>query len=350
MNYPTEEYIINFLSRKETPEDARKLKEWLAVDPARRNELKQWLAAWDYAGMADVAQKLDPEKAYHRFLFRVGAEEKPEAAPKRFQIDASVFKTALRIAAIFIISFSLGMLSQYFLANNQPEQIAFVENMVPLGSKSEIKLPDGSTVWLNAGSALRYPTDYGKTQRSIFLEGEGYFTVSQQINKPFTVHTALANITALGTEFNVKAYADDNMLEMTVIKGELAVEKGEAASAFDRTLLKSGQKLSVAATDTQPTITQLEPDIAGIEASWKERYWRIEGERLQDLAVKLERRYDASITVDELSKDMRFSGTFENETLEQALNLIQQTLPLPTLYHIDGRNVDIRVDPKRMGN
>ena len=343
MNYPMEDYIINFLTRKESPEDVQKLKEWLAVDPARRKELKQMLAAWDSVGMMDAAEKIDTEKAYQRFMFRIGAEKEQKTTQTKFRIDATGFKTIRRIAAIFIISFSLGMLCHYFWTNNQPEQIAFIENIVPLGSKSEMKMPDGSSIWLNAGSTLRYSTHYGKTKREIYLSGEGYFKVSQQVGKPFTVYTALANITVLGTEFNVKAYPDEKLVETTVIKGELAVENGEAATTFS-TILKPGQKLLV--TDSNQDIMNLNTDAAEIVVSWKERIWRIESEPLKDVAVKLERRYDVRISVDEQVKDRSVSGIFENEPLEQILQTLQ--LFLPILYHIDGKNVEIFSDPKRI--
>ena len=344
MNFPIEEYIINFLARKESPEDVQKLKEWLAVDPARRNELKQWLAAWDSVGMMDIADQFDTEKAYQRFVFRVGAEAVPKTAPKGLRTDA-VFKTIYRIAAIFLVSFALGIFSHYYWEKNHSEQVAYIENIVPLGSKSEIKMPDGSTVSLNAGSTLRYPTDYGKTKRDVSLAGEGYFEVVQQTGKPFTVYTTMANITTLGTEFNVKAYSDENVVETTLIKGELAVEHGEAIDAFDRIVLKTGQKLSVTTTDIQPKVVQLEPDMAEAEVSWKEQSWRVESETLQDLAVKLERRFDVHITVDDQLKNDRFTGTFKNESLEQVLRAMQ--LFAPILFHIDGKNVEISVDPKK---
>ena len=342
MNYPIEDYIINFLARKESPEDVQKLKEWLAVDPpAHREELKQWLVAWDTAAMMDVAEQIDAEKAYHRFMFRVGTEK---TAKKGIRTDA-VFKTIQRIAAIFVISFSLGMLSHYFWTKKQPEQLAFIENIVPMGSKSEIRMPDGSTVWLNAGSTLRYPVNYGMTKRDVYLEGEAYFKVTRQTQKPFTVHTALANITDFGTEFNVKAYPEEKMVEATLIEGELAVESGDAVGVFDCITLKPGQQLLVTASDL-PVITQLDPDLAEAEISWKDRNWRIESEPLQHFAVKLERRYDVHITVDDRLKNYRFSGTLRDESLEQVLHAMQ--LFAPVLFTIDGKNVEIRIDPEKM--
>jgi len=71
MNYPIGDYIISFLARKESPEDVQKLKEWLAVQPAHRDELKQWLVVWDTAGMMNVTEQFSPDKAYQRFIFQM---------------------------------------------------------------------------------------------------------------------------------------------------------------------------------------------------------------------------------------------------------------------------------------
>jgi len=327
MDYTVDDYIIHFLARKETPEDVQKLKEWLAADPAHRSELKQWLATWDAATMMGTDNLFSPEKAYQRFMFRMKAETASKTVKKHRRID-TVFSTISRIAAIFVISFSLGIISHFFWSQNQPEQIAFIENVVPLGSKSEMRLPDGSIISLNSGSTLRYPSNYGKSKRDIYLEGEGYFKITRQAKIPFTVQTPMANITALGTEFNVKAYPDENMVETTLIKGEIAVEKGIAISDFDRTVLQPGQKLTVFGSEQEPVLVQLDADFAQAEVSWKEQRWRSEKVKLQDLVVKLERRYNVSITVDDLSKNLHFTGTFEDETLEQVLNIIQISIPV----------------------
>ena len=349
MNHQIEDFIINFLARKESPEDVQKLQEWLAVDPSHRLELKQWLVAWDAAAIMEVAEKVSPDKAYQRFMFHIGADNKetpPKTATKVVRMN--IFRTIRRIAAIFVVSFSLGVLSYHYWAKNQSEQFAFIENITPPGSKSEIKLPDGSTVSLNAGSTLRYRANYGKYRRDVYLEGEGYFKVAQQTKKPFTVHTALAKIKDLGTEFNVRAYPDENVMETILIRGALSVENSESFSAIERPiLLKPGQKLTVTATpDALPLVVQLEPDAVEAEVSWKERNWRIDRMPLQALAVRLERRYDVRIRMDDHLKSHSFTGPIlDGWSLEQVLHLIQLSTPL--LYHIDGKDVYIYVDPEK---
>ena len=363
MSEQVEDYVLNFLSRKETPEDIQKLKEWLAGSPSRRDELKHLLAAWDVACMKDVCH----EAAFQRFMNRVNDNDSINESNSESDSDSdrkgdmddrkgrpykireySAFTIISRIAAIFVVSFLLGMLSHFYFAKSPPEQVAFIEKIVPLGSKSEIKLPDGSTVSLNAGSTMRYPTDYGKNKRDIYLEGEGYFIVSKLAEKPFTVRTTLSNITAIGTEFNVKAYPDENVVETTLIKGEVVVENSETISPFEPNILKEGEKLTVIATEFQPEliITQLETHIADAIVSWKESNWYIESETLNELAVKLERRYNVRINMDETLKSYRFTGTIKDETLEQILSYMKITAPI--LFNFEGKNVNIQVDAERI--
>jgi len=352
MNDKIEDFVLNFLARKESPEDVQKLKEWLAEDPSRRDELKYLLAAWDSAGMQDV----DHEAAYQRFIFRMNADVEaglaptPEIAHTPAPRVYNSFTTIYRIAAIFVVSFALGVLSHFYFSKDKPEQVAFIEKIVPLGSKSEINLPDGSSVSLNAGSTLRYPTDYGKIKRDIYLSGEGYFVVAKQEGKPFTVHTALKSITALGTEFNVKAYPDENMEETTLIKGEVIIKNSEEINIFEPAILKEGNKLSVTKSGSKldVIITQLEKYEAAALISWKESNWYIESETLHELAVKLERRYNVTINIDEALKKYRFTGTIKDETLEQILNYMKLSAPIH--FNVDGRNVNIQVDAEKMNN
>ena len=342
-----EDYIINFLARKASQEDLQKLKDWLANEHAHREELKQLLVAWDASAALDAVKTVNSDEAYRRFLSRVQNEGTEKLAERATN---PVFWNIFRIAAIFVLGFSLGIACLYLWTNDTPEEVAFIENIVPLGSRCEVRLPDGSEVILNAGSTLRYPAGYGKTQRNIFLSGEGYFKVVQLVEKPFTVHTALSKITALGTEFNVKAYHDENAVETILINGEIIIETTETVDDFEHAVLhqmhQTGHKLSIISDlDARCSVffTHLEEHIAEAEISWKEHNWRIEGASLHELSSKLARRFNANIYIEEHLKNQLFTGSFEHETLEDILRIIQKTIPL--LYHIDGKNVFIHATP-----
>jgi ferric-dicitrate binding protein FerR (iron transport regulator) len=363
MNQSINDYIIHFLLRKASAEDVQELKKWLDADPAHRDELKQWFKAWDAADMADNAGRYRPEEAYQRFMFRL----KRDALPKtNLQI---MFRNIRRIAAILVIGVSTSYFAYLYLSQLQSAEIAFVENIIPLGSKSEIKLPDGSTVWLNAGSKLRYPTDYGKTTRNIYLEGEGYFKVAKQAEKPFIVHTYLMRVTALGTEFNIRAYPDETVTETMLVSGKVLIDNSETDAVTEKPVeLKPGEKYSLSATSGRtetgehpvpdeevapeplpaPVIKQLPQVIVDAEVSWKESNWRIEREELQSLAVKLERRYDVRITIDERLKTYRFSGTLKDESLEQVLTAMK--LSSPILFSVKGKDVFIHIDKRKLNH
>jgi ferric-dicitrate binding protein FerR (iron transport regulator) len=370
MDHQINDYIVGFLSRKATAEDVQQLKTWLEADSAHRDELKEWFRAWDAAGIAD--NSYSPEEAYRRFMFRLHRDEIPSGHSIRESRFGTTFRTIRRMAAVFAFGFMAGLMAWFFLSKhqqsqNRPVDIAFVESIVPLGAKSEIRLPDGTSVWLNAGSKLRYPTNYGATTRDIYLEGEGYFKVAKQPDKPFIVHTPMMNVKALGTEFNVKAYPNDKTIEATLVTGEILVDKGEKDSAVDRpVILKPGQKFSISlqattthaepsqpvaeklATDRKPLtlLKQLPPAVADAEVSWKERNWRIETEELQSLAIKLERRYDVVIKIADRLKSYRFSGTLKDESLEQVLTAMRFSAPI--LFSIKGKEVNIYVDEKKL--
>lgn len=363
-----DEYIINFLSRQETDEDVEKLRKWLDEDISNRERLKEWLHIWDAAELVNNKDRYDANLAYHKFLEHI--EEKEVQAKRTKKASISGHKRMLitfgKIAAIFILSFLLGGISFYIYSRNHAnENLTYVENIIPLGSKSEIKLPDGSVVWVNAGSKIRYPINFGENSRDIYLEGEGYFIVAKDEKRTFTVHTSLMNVRALGTEFNVKAYPEENTVETTLISGEVAIEGGNIPSPVKKpVLLKPGQKYSVSSekeinqikslskkrdelpSKDKPQIKQLPTYIAQAEVSWKEKNWRIEKEKLRSLAIKLERRYDVQIKVDEKLLDYHFTSTLKDESLEQVLKAMQTSSPI--LYTVDGKLVTISADPKRM--
>lgn len=360
--------IIHFLMRKASAEDVQALQKWLEASPTHRDELKLWFKTCDVADMAENAERYQPEEAYQRFLFRLEQGTSPEI-PKTPQ-GKNWLRYISRIAAVFVIGLSTGLLAHFYLSQPQLTKIAFVENIIPLGSKSEIRLPDGSTVWLNAGSKLRYPTDYGISTREVYLEGEGYFKVAKQAKKPFTVHTPAMNVRALGTEFNVRAYPDEKVTETMLVSGEVLIDNGETEAQIKQpVVLKPGQKFSIAIpSDLQypnhsvakkeevaaakklptPVVQQLRPAVIDAEISWKESKWRIEREELQSLAVKLERRYDVRITIDERLKTYRFSGTLKDESLEQVLTAMK--LSSPILFSVKGKDVFIHIDKRKLNH
>lgn len=160
-------------------------------------------------------------------------------------------------------------------------QWGFVE--VPRGSQFDLILEDGTHVWLNADSRLRFPVSFGQGVRRVMIEGEGYFVVAHDADRPFTAETARQEITVSGTEFNVYAYADETGESTTLIEGEVTLRSRNNVSAT----LAPGQQ-AVLQSDTY-TVRQIDTRNA---AAWRDGIFVLDGNTFEEVFRKLSRWYD----------------------------------------------------------
>jgi transmembrane sensor len=226
------------------------------------------------------------------------------------------------------------------------------------GSKTNLLLPDGTKVWLNAGSSITYDSSYGKTLREVVLSGEGYFDVVKNKEKPFIIHAAKINIKVLGTQFNVKSYPTDNTTEASLIHGSIEVTFRDKPDK--KIILKPNEKIVVDnesnADDVSSTIQQTNlkkvHEVPGvdvkkltyeyktgtiIETSWVDNKLIFQDEPFDEIARQLERWYGVSIIFKTNHlKEERLTGSFRNETVRQALDALKFTASFN--YGIDNNN------------
>lgn len=145
-------------------------------------------------------------------------------------------------------------------------------------------LSDGTKVWINAESEIKYPVVFGPDKREVFITGEAFFEVVKDSLRPFIVHTPNAQTTVLGTSFNVMAYPDERHTEITLLKGAVVVE-----AAGRNQYIKPGQQVQVDNVSKEMNCREVN---AGRYASWKDGLFDFEGMKLEDLAVELSRWYD----------------------------------------------------------
>jgi ferric-dicitrate binding protein FerR (iron transport regulator) len=273
----------------------------------------------------------------------------------------------LKIAAIFILVFFLGGLTSKLIFTRNTTDNKVCEISTPLGSKTHLVLPDGSQVWLNAGSKLTYPRSFDDKERKVALVGEAFFKVQTNKSKPFIVSTGQMNVRALGTAFNVKAYPEDKAITTTLVEGIVKVDGVQGKKQFSYTL-KPNQNIilnkeaeviheKVVAVSKKSKAVDIEPSIAAkveiktkvkteLFTSWKDSRWTIEGESLRSLAILLERKYNIIIHIDSYELDKyKFTGTIQNETLEQVLQFLSYTTPLE--YEIGKGEVWWNIDRKK---
>ena len=351
------------------------------ISSSQLNELNEWKveSANNLAGYSAIKKAIlngEGEKIYHdieveaewQYFYRKHLE--PPVFWHSWMSYAHRLTVPLPYAAaamlLIIISFFL------FLYKPEPSSVQFTTIDVPLGSTSHVMLPDGSGVWLNAGTTLSYSSGFNKDTRQVKLTGEAYFEVkSQQL--PFMVSIPELNITVLGTRFNVKAYPDDDAIETTLESGKLMIEKAdETGQHFDNIILQPNQKATFfrdrdiltlnqfndaekrvsepAPQQQQGVISQItvrqKRDISP-ELSWKEGILQVENEPLSRLARRLERRYGITFVFnDDELKDYIYSGTLKEITLEQVMHVLKLTSPIN--YDIIDQEVFLSVDPETM--
>jgi len=219
----------------------------------------------------------------------------------------------IKIAAIFLIAF-VG--SHYYLNQHQPASKLQTIH-VPAGQRVELTLSDGTEVWLNSSTTLRFPTYFTADSRKVELEGEGYFTVKHDADCPFIVQTEKYAVRVLGTEFNVKSYRGSNSFETALLTGSVEIltpdRKNNIRINPDQMAILLDGKI----------VTENIPDKNYFK--WKEGIFCFENESVASLMEKLELYYDVNIDMQSkaLLKD-RYSGKFRmKDGIEHVLKVLQ---------------------------
>lgn len=176
---------------------------------------------------------------------------------------------------------------------------------IPRGGEYSLSLADGTKVWMNADSKLKYPISFVEDKRVVYLEGEAYFEVAKDASKPFIVSTASGEITVLGTQFNVKNYKDENSIYTTLVEGSVSFR----SRTNKETILTPGFQLVY---NQEQGTQELKRVNVGNFISWKDNLFQFEELSLEDIMKTLARWYDVTVTYEkEELKQLQFSGNLD---------------------------------------
>lgn len=212
--------ITRYLSGKLDKESFAELKRWSLESESNRKYVRNKLEVWFSSGAADTAVRFDKDKAFSLFRQRVAGAEKKQKQILRFS-----WKTFMRVAAIVLI---LMIPFVTYWQGKQAVKQNFADMVVeaPMGAHTKLYLPDGTLVWLNAGSKIIYSQGFGVDDRRLRLEGEGYFEVMKNEEVPFEINTKELNLRVLGTKFNFRNYPDDEEVTVNLMEGKVALRNG----------------------------------------------------------------------------------------------------------------------------
>lgn len=366
------ELVVKVLSENATLDEIALLRSYIEQNKEYQDYYIQMKETWQISSLAGENSSFDSNRAWEKTQFLL--KNNPASSVFTRQL-----KRIARIAAIFTIGIVMGGIATYWgLRNKSAVSIAsntINEISVPLGGKSKLVLPDGTTVWLNAGSTLKYAQDYNTSHRNVYLEGEAFFNVKTNPEKPFVVKTSEMDVKAYGTSFNVKAYPDEGTITTTLVEGIVRIEGTDKNKKKFEVALKPNQKLTYVRKEVEPikemelvqkvkesqpienTETPVEnmPVLIDKEVetslytSWKDEHWVIERQDMDDLCIMLERRYNVKfIYLTDSIKKYKISGTIRKETLEQILDFLK--LMAPVEYTIKDGLVTLNLDKKRTEN
>ena len=155
-----------------------------------------------------------------------------------------------------------GKVSYHVNETGMEDSLVFNTLIVPKGGEYSLELPDGTVVWVNSESALRFPEKFTSNRREVFLEGEAYFEVKKDANRPFYVHTEAGKVRVLGTAFNVCAYSNDRFWQTTLVEGSVMINQEEK-----EVLLKPNEQYQIDVRTGKAGLREVLPELY---TSWRD--------------------------------------------------------------------------------
>lgn len=263
--------------------------------------------------------------AEKRLLKRIKKEENERTRTLRMYLW-------MKYAAIVTIALLLGGGAGYWFFQNDADMLVAVANE---GIVKEVTLPDGTRVWLNNSATLKYPREFSKDERSVHLEGEAYFKVTKNHQKPFIVESDAMRVKVLGTTFNFKSDPRCRVAEATLIEGEIEV-KGKREEG--QIILAPGQRAELNKSTGRLTVKQVD---AKLDAVWHDDLIPFEKADIFTITKALERFYDVKIILSpDIRLDKTYSGVLKKKSnIESVLKSLQNSIPID--YKIVGSNIFI---------
>jgi transmembrane sensor len=337
--------LVRYITNQVSDIEAKEVKHWISRHPENELYFIELYEAWQNM-LYIKPEVIDEEKAYQLFLAKTVKQNKRIALPKWVKIAA----------VLFFLMISSALITRHYLTPDQKSNQIVAQN----GSVKKLLLNDGTIVWLNAGSSIKYDVNFGKTNRTVYLEGEAFFEIghNKKTSIPFLVNTKNYTIRDIGTRFNLKAYPNDSFFETTVVNGEVAVEGNSNSNPHEtnRIYVKPHQVLKIfyrpekddkkesvqsPVSYTEVRVSQIDSSKVDIYDGWKDDLLIFDGSTLDEIAKVLERRYNVKINIDDQElQHIRYSGSFKSvPDINKVLHIIKQNTPIS--YTVDGQKVTI---------
>lgn len=335
------ELIIKYIEGDPDQKITANVEQWLSRDPENGRYLEKAKKLWFAVDELKALAAIDVNRDWEAVEKRLAEKSHPYHHGRTKRLSWN--NPFVRIAAVLIIGILITSLFFYInpVPATQPVASRY-EIIVPDGQKSNLVLPDGTKVMVNAGSRLFLPKESEPDKREVWLDGEAFFEVTKNPHQPFVVHTSDIQVKVLGTTFNVRAYGDEKLVETTLVEGRVELNTTEG-NGQDVSLLPDHKAIFVKSKDAELGAAlrrefgeplkvgqilvsgKIDP---GLAISWTQGKLIFDDEYFDVIIRRLERYYGVQIHLaDESLKNMKYTGTIKNISLDQALRALQTTTP-----------------------
>ena len=292
----TAKILNRYLSGRFSAEKERIVQQWIVKDSGREEKEQASIDYWDdldvkaddstFLAYKRVENKIAnvTERTFTKTTSQPVFRERQIADTGNMLVKIPLYKKLTRIAAILIPLFIIaGGYYYYSYAKNNMTEIS-----VAYGEDKHLFLPDGTEIWINAGSTIKYPNEFSSEERLVHLDGEAYFSVKKDELRPFIVRTKALSVKVLGTKFNVKAYSVDEKAMATLTSGKVEV----TTSAKELKILNPNEQLTFNKATSAIDITEVLPSETD---SWLTGQLIFDNVSLKEILQTLERRFDITI-------------------------------------------------------
>ncbi len=307
------ELLVRYLQGKCSLEESAAVEAWESQSADNKRIVEQLYFILQASDCLHTMHAASPQSAL------VNLKKEIETRKRLVRVHRIVQVTQ-RIAAILLIPVLL--LAGYYIWRDYNETFYYVEVKTNSGMVSSFDLPDGSKVWLNAGGKLKYPAKFTSNRRDVYLKGQGYFSVKRDEETPFIVHIDdFYSVEVLGTEFNVSAYEDDNLIETTLVSGKVKLNIHFADGRFMQQLLQPNEKLTFNRRTKKWCLATVDTESDKV---WREGKIVFRQHPMRQVLKVLGRYYNVRFEVKNPSiMHSKITAKFTNEPLQQVLEYLE---------------------------
>lgn len=336
------EVIARYLSNTCSKQEREDVEQWMVSDTEHQLMLDEFRHIWDAAESKEVMKEewTEIEQDWNRVKERVGLnDEAVSYTPPQSLLPESNSKLQqfLKVAAIFLFMALMGVLT--YQTWQEPEPVAqspvLREISTSNGERVNLTLSDGTKMLVNSGSEIKLPNTFQPDKREVYLEGEAYFNVTENLDSPFIIHSKNVVTEVLGTSFTVRSYPEDEQVRVVVEEGSVSFGSEQDAPS-DRVIVSKNEMGSYDFSEGELQTRQV--DDLDLYISWTEGYFKFREKPMKSVAKDLERRYNIEIQFENNEiGDMRLTANLKSRSMSNVLDVIAMSLEVD--YRIEDEDI-----------